>query len=238
MRPRVLITRPEPGASRTAKRLEEAGFEAVLLPLTVLKRLSFDLPAAPFDALMLTSAQALEHADLDMLPRIPVYAVGGTTAASAEKAGFVNIVTAGGSVASIADLVRRSAKPAARLLYLCGKVRRPELETALLDAGFQVTAVETYDAAPAVYADDELAARLGDAPVAAVALMSAQAAEHFAGLARNKRFERLFKRSGIVCFSDRIAEALGRARFFAVSVTEEASEDALLEHLSKNFLRG
>jgi uroporphyrinogen-III synthase len=238
MKPRILVTRPEPGASRTAKRLEETGFEAVLLPLTVLTRLSFDLPAGPFDALMLTSPQALAHADSDMLPRIPVFAVGGTTAASAEKAGFVNIVTAGGSVGSIAALVRKSAKPAARLLYLCGKVRRPELEAALLDAGFQVTAVETYDAAPAAFTEDELALRLGDSPFAAVALMSVQAAEHFSGLARNKRFERLFKRSGIVCFSDRIAKALSNARFLAVSVTEEASEGALLEHLSKNFLRG
>jgi uroporphyrinogen-III synthase len=238
VRPRVLITRPEPGASRTAKRLEEAGFEAILLPLTVLKRLSFDLPAGPFDALMLTSAQALDHADPEMLPQIPVYAVGGTTAASAGKAGFANIVTAGGSVASIAALVRKSAKPAARLLYLCGKVRRPELEAALLDAGFQVTAVETYDAAPAAFTEDELAAQLGDSPIAAVALMSAQAAELFVRLAANNRFERLFKRSGIICFSDRIAEALSNARFFAVSVTGEANEGALLEHLSKNFLRG
>lgn len=222
---------------RTAKRLEEAGFEAVLLPLTVLKQLSFDLPAGPFDALMLTSAQALEHADSDKLPRIPVYAVGGTTAASAEKAGFVNIVTAGGSVASIAALVRKSAKPAARLLYLCGRVRRPELEAALDGAGFHVTAVETYDAVPAVYAEDELDARLGNAPFDAVTLMSAQAAEQFSEMAGNKRFEHLFRRSGLVCFSGRIAEALGTARFFDKSVTEEASEDALLGHLSKNFLR-
>ncbi|TJX45058.1 MAG: uroporphyrinogen-III synthase, partial [Mesorhizobium sp.] len=31
---RVLVTRPEPGASRTARKLEEMGFEPLLLPLT------------------------------------------------------------------------------------------------------------------------------------------------------------------------------------------------------------
>ncbi|RWD19075.1 MAG: uroporphyrinogen-III synthase, partial [Mesorhizobium sp.] len=31
---RVLVTRPEPGASRTAQRLEEMGFQPILLPLT------------------------------------------------------------------------------------------------------------------------------------------------------------------------------------------------------------
>jgi uroporphyrinogen-III synthase len=237
VRPRVLVTRPEPGASRTAARLEAAGFDTVSLPLTVLNPLDFEIPPGPFDAMIITSAQAFEHGDPKLLPQLPVYAVGGTTAASAEKSGFGDIVTAGGSVASIAALVRKSAKPAARLLYLCGRVRRPELEAALDGAGFLLTAVETYDAVPAVYAEDELDARLGNAPFDAVTLMSAQAAEHFAALAGNKRFEHLFRRSGLVCFSDRIAEALGTARFFDKSVTEEASEDALLGHLSKNFLR-
>jgi uroporphyrinogen-III synthase len=235
VRPRVLVTRPEPGASRTAARLEAAGFDAVSLPLTVLKPLDFVIPGGPFDALIVTSAQALEHVDLNLLPRLSVYAVGGTTAASAEKSGFANIVTAGGSVASIAALVRKSARPAARLLYLCGRVRRPELELALDGAGFHVTAVETYDAVPAVYTENELDTRLGDAPFDAVTLMSAQVAEQFAALAGNKRFERLFKRSEIVCFSDRIAEALGDVRSFAVSVTDEASEDALLDLLSFKF---
>ncbi|RWD98328.1 MAG: uroporphyrinogen-III synthase, partial [Mesorhizobium sp.] len=30
---RVLVTRPEPGASRTARRLEAPGFQPILLPL-------------------------------------------------------------------------------------------------------------------------------------------------------------------------------------------------------------
>ncbi|TIX52492.1 MAG: uroporphyrinogen-III synthase, partial [Mesorhizobium sp.] len=31
---RVLVTRPEPGASRTAQRLLDQGFQPILLPLT------------------------------------------------------------------------------------------------------------------------------------------------------------------------------------------------------------
>lgn len=237
MRPRVLVTRPEPGASRTAARLEMAGFEAAVLPLTLLKALDAELPAGPFDAVIVTSAQALEHACLNLPPQLPVYAVGAATAASAERCGFAQIMTAGGSVASIAALVRTSAEPAARLLYLCGRVRRPELEAALDGAGFHVTAVETYVAVPSVYTDSELAARLGEASFDAVALMSAQAAEAFSALAECSRFGPLFTASEIVCFSERIAKVLFQDGVWKLNVTEEASEDALLDLLSQKFLR-
>ena len=42
---RVLVTRPEPGAGRTAARLQAAGFEPIVLPLSEIVRLAPALPA-------------------------------------------------------------------------------------------------------------------------------------------------------------------------------------------------
>lgn len=235
MKPRVLVTRPEPGAARTAARLAAAGFEPVVLPLTRIAPEDFTLPEGPFDAVLATSAQALKVALPKRLLKRPVFAVGETTALSARSAGFDAVIIAGGSAGSIAALVKKSAKPAARLLYLCGKVRRPELEAALADAGFQVAAVETYDAAPVAYLDQEAAERLGGAPIDAVALMSAQTANLFAALAAKPGFAPLFRSSEIICLSPRISGALEKAAGWSVSVTPEASEDALMKLLSKRF---
>jgi uroporphyrinogen-III synthase len=235
LKPRVLVTRPEPGASRTAARLAAAGFDPVVLPLTRISPLDFTLPEGPFDAVIVTSAQALNAVRPQRILHLPVFAVGETTAESAKSAGFGKVITADGSVESIAALVRKCADPAARLLFLCGKVRRPELEATLGDAGFHLTAIETYDAPPAVYSEEEAAARLGDAPFAAVTLMSARAAELFVALARGSKFERLFKSCEVVCFSPRIADALGKETGWKVRVTRHASEDALVELLSLRF---
>jgi uroporphyrinogen-III synthase len=235
VKPRILVTRPEPGASRTAARLAAGGFEPVVLPLTRIAPLEFTLPEGPFDAVIVTSAQALKAVRPGHMLHLPIYAVGDTTAESAESAGFGQIITADGSVESIAALVKKRAEPAARLLYLCGRVRRPELETALGDAGFHLTAVETYDALPVTYLEEELAARLGPAPIEAVALMSAQAAALFAALAARPAFAPMFKPSEIICFAQRISDALGKEHGWNVHVTRHASEDALVELLSLRF---
>ena len=235
MKPRILVTRPEPGASRTAARLAAAGFEPVLLPLTRIAPLDFSLPEGDFDAVIVTSAQALKSFKPDWMLPLPVYAVGETTAESVKSAGFAAIFTASGSVGSIAELVRVSAKPAARLLYLCGKVRRPELEAALKAAGFHVSAVETYDAVPIAYSREALGGRLGQTPFEAVTLMSAQAAELISAIAAAPEFAPLFQSSVMICFSARICAALRGAAGSDICVTKEATEDAMMACLSHRF---
>ncbi len=236
MRPRVLVTRPEPGASRTAARLRQAGFEPVNLPLTQIETLEHALPAGYFDAVIVTSAQALKRAITASILHLPLYAVGETTAESARAAGFANVMTADGNIESIAALVMGSAKPAARLLYLCGKVRRPELEATLGEAGFHLTAVETYDAVPVAYSNSEIAARLGGLPFDAVLLMSARAAELFAELADEPDFAPFFSRTKIFCLSRRIADALVQQSIWRICVTKNANEGSMLELLKSELL--
>ena len=236
MRPRILVTRPEPGASGTAARLAAAGFEPVVLPLTRIVPLDFTLPDGPFDAVVVTSAQALKAVKPEPILHLPVFAVGEATAESAKNSGFGRVMTAGGSLESIAALVRGSARPAARLLYLCGKVRRPELEAALDAAGFLVAAIETYDATPVNYSQQEVAARLEGAPFAAVTLMSAQAAELISNLANAPQFAPLIKTAAIICLSSRISNALRGRMDWKVCVTNEASEDSMMECLSQRVL--
>jgi uroporphyrinogen-III synthase len=236
LKPRVLVTRPQPGAARTAARLGAAGFEPVVLPLTRIEPLDFVLPEGLFDAVIVTSAQALERMNTASIVRLPVFVVGETTAEAARSAGFEKVMTADGSAQSTAALVRSSAKPAARLLYLCGRVRRPELEAMLGAAGLQVTAAETYDAVPIRYSKSELAARLGQTPFDAVTLMSAQAAELFLALTKVEAIAQLFMPSAIICFSPRIAEILIHSSVGRTSVTEAATEDSMFDLLLKTLL--
>lgn len=230
--PRILITRPEPGASRTAERLRKAGCEPVVLPLTRIERLVFELPKGPYDAIVLTSAQALAAVNSTLFTHIPILAVGEMTAKAAREAGFSHIETASGSAESVAALALSAFKPQSRVLYLCGKVRRPELESLLDYAGFFVTAVETYHAAPIDYELDKLSGNLGAKPFDAVVLMSAVAAGLFSGYATRHQCRDAL----LICFSQRIADA---ASLYGnrIAVTEEATEDSLMSLLTTCFTK-
>lgn len=230
MRPRILITRPEPGAARTAERLRQVGFEPVMLPLTRIEHLAFELPDGTFDGLVVTSVQALNGGDFSRFVALPVIAVGAMSATAGRESGFSSIVTANGSVESVVECVLSNFNHGARLLYICGKVRRPELEAMLNNAGFGVKAVETYSAKPVEYAGGALAEMLGSQPIDAVVLMSAVAAELFGGLATMPQFQNAL----LVCFSQRIAAA---AKVFGsrVAVTGESTEESLVDLLKSEF---
>lgn len=123
MRPLVIV-RPEPGASATAATARKLGLDPLLVPLFAVEPIAWETPdPSAFDALLLTSANALRHggSELAKLRGFPVYAVGEATAAQARESGFT-VAMAGES--GIDGLLER-IEPGLRLLHLCGENRRP-----------------------------------------------------------------------------------------------------------------
>lgn len=114
----LVILRPEPGASRSAKRARAMGLEVKCVPLFAIAALDWAAPdPSRFDSILVTSANAIRFggAELDTLKGLPVHAVGASTAEAARAAGF--------SIASIGEGgVRDIPIPAgARLLHLAGR---------------------------------------------------------------------------------------------------------------------
>ena len=106
-KPRVWVTRAEPGASRTAARLRDMGFEPLIHPLLVVEHLTPPLPDLDrFAALAFTSANGVA-AFAALAPRRdrPVFAVGGVTAQAARQAGFVAVRSADGDLNALARLI-------------------------------------------------------------------------------------------------------------------------------------
>src|SRR5262249_41242918 len=107
---RILVTRPEPDAERTAQKLRARGCEVVLAPVLRMGRLDQgDLGAGPWDAVAMTSANAAHalarHARRLELVRLPVLTVGRRTAEAARTAGFTDIASADGNEQTLARLI-------------------------------------------------------------------------------------------------------------------------------------
>ena len=215
----VLVTRPEPGASSTVQRLRELGFNAVKLPLTQIVALAHEIPAGPFDGVIITSAQALLGLDAKLITQ-PLYAVGETSAAAAAQAGFVTVHDGGGDVAALADTIRTAMPLGSRLLYLCGIVRRPDLERAL--AGYALSVVETYDAKVIDYAAVDLP------ELDLVLLTSVQSVGQISKLLARPALNSTFANASYLCLSQRIADALIGVRPTDIHVCARPDEDSLL----------
>lgn len=119
---RLLVLRPEPGATATLRRARERGLEAHAISLFEVEPVEWAVPdPSAFDALLLTSANAVRHGGpgLQAFRELPVHAVGGATAQAARDAGF--------DVASVGDWdvdrLLGSIHGSLRLLHLCGEHR-------------------------------------------------------------------------------------------------------------------
>ena len=120
---KVVILRPEPGASATLARAEAMGIAAVAVPLFAVAAIDWDAPdAADFDALLLTSANAVRHGGIQLssLASLPAYCVGTATAAAAQSAGLAVAETGTGNAADLADHIPGDL----RCLHLTGRDHR------------------------------------------------------------------------------------------------------------------
>lgn len=147
---RVLVTRPEPGASVTAARLRDAGFEPIILPLSQTRALPVDLSMLPdrIDAVAITSANAVLHLPRELVAALAdkrCFAVGRKTAALARDAGFREVVAGPGNALGLAGLIAAELTDDAHLVYLTGRVRLPDFELHLVRSGYRAFVIESYD---------------------------------------------------------------------------------------------
>ena len=140
MRPLVIV-RPEPGATATAKAAAELGLQPVAAPLFSVEPLDWTAPEpAEFDALLLTSANAVRYGrkQLGRLAALPAYCVGQATAAAASHAG---LSVAGAGEGGVDDLLAVIPHDI-RLLHLCGSDRHAPAQS-----GHSIRAIPVYRSA-------------------------------------------------------------------------------------------
>jgi len=206
---RLLVLRPEPGASATVARAKERGLDPCAIPLFVVEAVEWQAPElADFDGLLLTSANALRHGgeQLQALRGLKVYAVGESTAQAARDSGF-DIASTGDSSA---DRLLGSIESDRRLLHLCGADRRaPDSATQ------EITPVVVYRAREIDNVD------LSQAPGTVALVHSPRAGARFAELVSDR------SSISIAAISQAAAESVG-AGWKRVEAAAEPRDDVLL----------
>ena len=126
---RLLVTRPEEGGEHSARELRARGHDVLLAPLLRIEPVAgADLGAPPFDAILLSSANAARaiasHPRMGELDLLPTLAVGRRTAEVARMVGFTDVQSADGDIRDLARVAAvRFAGSSAPLLYLAGEER-------------------------------------------------------------------------------------------------------------------
>ncbi len=230
----VLVTRPEPAAERTAATLIARGHEAWKVPLMQIEPIAADL-SGNWSAVIITSAHApvaiADNPARKALRKLPLFAVGERSAQAAREAGFANVMSAGGDVRDLVQLLReRKADVSAPLLYLAGEERAADLIGQLAARGIAAEMRVVYRAVAAPF-PDELVAALEAGDVQAVLHFSRGSVENYLSGAREADIAEQALAVRHYCLSAQVAEPLIAVGAKRVAVASRPEEAALVELL-------
>ena len=225
----VLVTRPEPGAGATARRLAALGLAPVLAPLLVVRPLAPALPAADaLQAVLATSGNAVRALPAN-LHQLPLLAVGQATALEARRAGFVRVRIADGDAAALAGLTERCCEPAGRpLLLAAGENQGGGLAAALRRRGFAVELRAVYRAEAVAELPPPARAALAAGGLRAALFFSAETARVFVRLVLAAGLGEAVRSVAALALAAPVADALAGLPWRGVRVALSPNQDELL----------
>ena len=211
---RLLVTRPEPDASRQADKLRAMGHEPVLAPLMTIQPIpdaSLQLEGA--QALIVTSRNALRaiatRGKLEQARQLPLYAVGDATAREAAELGFRKIVAGPGTGEQLAVLIAGKVDPAkGPLVHLAGETLAFDLKSALQTKGFSIRQPVLYAAVPVEILPPQASGLLREGRLEGAIFMSPRTAAIFAALTAAEGAVTQASQLRCYCLSQAVAEAL------------------------------
>ncbi|HEU5018307.1 MAG TPA: uroporphyrinogen-III synthase [Pseudolabrys sp.] len=232
---RLVVTRPQADAERTAAALRARGHDVLLAPLTRIEPLPADL-SGTWGAVVITSANAPHAAKNNpafaSIRNLRLYAVGRRSADAASNVGFTDVVFAAGAVRDLIGIIVQHFRHASLpLLYLAGEHRAADLMGELTGSGVAAQMRVVYRAAAVPFAP---------ALIAALKANAAEGVLHF-----SQRSAELYVAGAVAaglggpalqlqhyCLSARIAEPLVAAGARRVITAPHPTEAALIELLT------
>lgn len=227
--PLVIVTRPEPDASRFADELRAAGFAPVLSPAMEIVWRGAAPDLAGVGALAFTSANGVRaFRKVSSATTLPAFAVGEITAAEARAAGFKTVVAAAGDVADMAARIAHARRDfSGAVLHISGADQAGDLAALLSAQGMDARRAVLYEARPFAALSEGAAAALAALPFAGwAAFFSPRSAEIFLEQARAAGAD--LSHSRAACLSAAVAKVAGKARWAAVDIAEDSSSAALI----------
>ena len=227
---KLIITRPEQDSVTLARKLSDMGHEAVVVPLLeIVAHSKIEIPDKPFAAILVTSANGVRCLPAGAVSHsVRVIAIGAQSAEAARARGFHTVESHGGDVEHLAAWIVEHLSPASgSLLYVTGKDISGDLAGVLLQHGFEVHRVETYQAQakPLTLSLQDIAGCDG------VLLYSPRSAKLWLGEAKLQGLNSAVALLRHYCLSPAIAHVL--PHYWPISVASQPTDRALLQLLER-----
>jgi uroporphyrinogen-III synthase len=230
---RLLLTRPELDAERTAATLRGLGHSVFVAPLLRIEILAdAEIGEGPWAGILVSSANAAQaiarHKALPELLRLPVIAAGDRSSDAMRMAGFPDVLSAGGGEKELVRLAAQRFGAGASLLYLAGADRSGDVAGDLKARSIAVHIVVAYRAV-AVAALPPAAAEALSGGIDGVLHFSRRSAGTYVDVTLTSGLrQQALEKPVHFCLSGQVAEPLAQAGARRIRIAQEPTETALI----------
>ncbi len=233
---RILLTRPEAAALSLQEKLTAIGHEVALAPVLTIEPVDFSINTEGLGGILLTSASAAPALTKMVAGGLPgdtaIYAIGGTSAEAARRAGFDNIISADGDRGEFAALIAARHNPASgHLLHLAGSHRAGDIVAELQALGLGAERLRVYEAVAATDLPSHIQDIIKAGKIDLALFFSPRSAEIFVSLAEDSGLGDALSGLTALCLSDAVMEAARPGGWRNMAVAGALNEAAMIEAL-------
>jgi len=229
---RILLTRPLDQSEQLALILRSNGLDVEICPMmTVHKYSEGSLPDAPFQAIILTSANSLRFSDLSAYKKDTlVLTVGDKTAKEAQHIGFKNVISACGNLEKLSDIIKELLKPQnGPLLYIRGKHIAGPLYEDLNSAGFEVIEQVVYEMRPVRVLDKKIAKLILNGDIDFIPFYSQRSAFIFKELIERAKLEKSLKLITALAISPNVSHTIVGMPWKNILISDQPTQSDLFK---------
>lgn len=225
------MTRPEPDASLSAERLRALGHDVIISPLLEVKFSDAPLSWEANTEIIVTSKNGVRAlaslAHETMRVHAPIIAVGDATAALAKQAGFANVFSASGTTEDLVALI--ADKKPNKLLYICGRDRKSNLEEKLHTLGIPLNIAERYHADFVKVLHEETQKALINQSIDGILFYSARSAQAFQKLIDQNLVSYMTNTMTYFCLAKDVSSVFDSSCGIEIAIANHPTEQSLFE---------
>ena len=229
----ILITRPLMESEDLISKLFSMGHKIVHLPtLKISPAPNISIDTKEFDAFIFTSANSVRNLNLlNEDKKIFCFCVGAMTERVTRKFGFLNTISAGGSVLALKNLIMNSNRinKNSKLAYFCSDHISHDLEKDLKREGFKIRKIINYFSEKINNLSNESKNLIQAYPPNLIFIYSSRSAESFIEIVKNYSLYPLMTESKVMCISKKVKKVFELEGWKKIEIFNPGDEILKLE---------
>ena len=207
----VIITRPIEDSLELIRNLKITNHTITYLPLISVRKISNEnINFKDYKGIIFTSSNAIKFLNVKNIPKnIYCFCVGEATEKKAKNFGFYNVISAGGNVDALIELIIRTFdKKTGKLIYISSEFISKDLDIELTKKGYLVDRIVNYTSEPVAQIEQNTLEYIKKNKPDVICVYSEKSAINLKDLIGKYSLVDVMTQTNLMCLSKKIANVL------------------------------